>query len=274
MTYSTLLTHLELDGANDAVCAVSARLANVMGADVIGVAACQPLRSYIELPAGEAIEMYRIETVQEMKAAEAHFRAALRGKAKNVEWRSDVTWRDLADYIAAQSRAADLIVTAPAINSDLLDTTRRTDIGALVMAAGRPVLIVPPETRGLDLKSAVIACKDTPETRRAVLDALPLLKLAEQVAIVEIAPKADIPGAFARVRDVAGWLERHEIEAEVLVQQTKGRDVDSLYRVLEDRHCDLVVAGAYGHSRLREWSFGGVTMDLLVSPDRCALLSH
>jgi nucleotide-binding universal stress UspA family protein len=274
MTHSTLLAHLELEGANDAVCAVSARLADMMGADVIGVAACQPLRSYIELPAGEAIEMYRTQTVQEMKVAEAHFRAALKGKAKKVEWRSDVTWGDLADYIAAQSRAADLIVTAPAIDSDLLDTTRRTDIGGLVMAAGRPVLIVPPETRGLDLKSAVIAWKDTPETRRAVLDALPLLKLAEQVAIVEIAPEADIPKAFERVRDVAGWLERHGIAAEVLPQAANGHEMDCLYRILEDRNCDLIVAGAFGHARLREWAFGGVTQDLLLSPDRCVLLSH
>jgi nucleotide-binding universal stress UspA family protein len=133
---------------------------------------------------------------------------------------------------------------------------------------------VPAETTDLDLKSPVIAWKDTRETRRAVSDALPLLKLTVQVAVVEIAPDADISEAFVRLRDVAGWLERHGIAAAVLPQATNGHEMEGLHRMLEDRNCDLVIAGAFGHARLWEWAFGGVTQNLLLSPDRCVLRSH
>ena len=80
--------------------------------------------------------------------------------------------------------------------------------------------------------------------------------------------------AQAAVEDVAAWLKRHGVAAVPVATRAIGMEIDNFTAELAERKCGLLVAGAYGHSRLREWGFGGVTMDLLVSPDRCALLSH
>jgi nucleotide-binding universal stress UspA family protein len=274
MTYSTLLAHMDLENSNDAVLTVSAGLADVLHADVIGVTAGQPVPCFTEMPAAEVIELDRAEMNREIGAAESSFRSAMMGHARQISFRSDISYGDLADFIATEARAADLIVTAPALPFSMMDTTRRTDIGALVMRAGRPVLIVPRNARRLELNSAVIAWKDGREARRAVADALPLLERAKMVTVVEIASEANLRRADGRVKDVADWLAHHGIGAETLVRQSGKSDTDSLYRIFDELDCDLVVAGAYSHSRLREWGFGGVTMDLLMSPDRCALLSN
>jgi nucleotide-binding universal stress UspA family protein len=274
MTYSTLLTHLDLESPNESVLAVSARLADMFHAEVIGAAACQATPYFGDMPAGDVLELDRTETAREIAKAESQFRSALMGHARQISFRSDVGYMDLADFFATQARAADLIVTAPALPYDMLDTTRRTDIGALVMSAGRPVLIVPKKTRALALQSAVVAWKDSREARRAVADALPLLERAKTVTVVEIAPEANLKRAEGRVKDVADWLARHGIAAQALVRRRARSDLDDLNGVFAEADCDLVVAGAYSHSRLREWGFGGVTMDMLMSPDRCVLLSH
>jgi nucleotide-binding universal stress UspA family protein len=84
----------------------------------------------------------------------------------------------------------------------------------------------------------------------------------------------DEAAAGRRLTDVAAWLKRHGILAETLVAPSTGDDVAALAAVARAQHADVVVAGAYGHGRLREWAFGGVTADLLLDPVRCTMLSH
>ena len=81
----------------------------------------------------------------------------------------------------------------------------------LIMSVGRPVLIVPPEAEKLCFKTAIVAWKETRESRRAVADALPLLRAYETVHIIEIAAKDELEKAKEHVDDVADWLKRHGI---------------------------------------------------------------
>jgi nucleotide-binding universal stress UspA family protein len=69
-------------------------------------------------------------------------------------------------------------------------------------------------------------------------------------------------------------LRGHGVSAHAWTEVQEGTDLEALYSALKKEKCDLLVAGAYGHTRLREWVFGGVTMDLLLRGDRCVLLSH
>ena len=142
------------------------------------------------------------------------------------------------------------------------------------MQAGRPVLLVPTSAITLKLDRVLIGWKDRPETRRAVSDALPLLKHAKSVTVVEITAEDDLAAARARVGDVAVWLARHGIKAEGVTRLSNGNDAVALYELGQDSGADVIVAGAYGHNRFREWVMGGVTRDLLLSADRCALVSH
>ena len=92
-------------------------------------------------------------------------------RACDTAWRSAIA-RPL-DYVSQQARAADLIITGANRDGLLLDPLRRLDPSDLVMQAGRPLFVVPPEAEFLGLKNALVAWKDTREARRAVADALP-----------------------------------------------------------------------------------------------------
>ena len=69
-------------------------------------------------------------------------------------------------------------------------------------------------------------------------------------------------------------FQQHQIDVSSEVVIANGTEIGPLHAALLDRKCDLLVAGAYGHNRLREWVFGGVTTDILLDPDFCVLLSH
>jgi nucleotide-binding universal stress UspA family protein len=180
----------------------------------------------------------------------------------------------LADFIAEQARAADLIITGKDIGGTLLDSTRRVDIGQLAIMAGRPILLVPQGITTLPLRHVFVAWKDSREARRAAADALPLLEAAGHATVVEVSSDQDKAEAEKRVKDVSLWLEQHKLSATPLALATRAAQGGVLRAELLQRNCDLLVAGAFGHSRLGEWVFGGVTHDFLLDPDFCTLLSH
>ena len=147
--------------------------------------------------------------------------------------------------------------------------------GPWCLKAGRPVLVVPSAVTPLSAKRIAIAWKDVREARRAVQDALPFLKKAESVMIVEVSEAGDGDRVLHRVKDVAGYLTRHGVEVVAeRVRPTKVGAENSLLRLIGDENINLLVAGAYGHSRLGEWVFGGVTRELLAESPVCCLFSH
>ena len=275
MNRSTLLCHMELNNDNQAVLEVTGDLAAMMNAAIVGIAACQPIQPFGEMPyAGDILAAGMAEIRRATGVAERRFRTALGDKVAQLSFRSAATYQELADYIAGQARAADFIVTGPDLGGSLLRQNRHANIGDLVMNAGRPVIIVPPDTKTCLLDNVVIAWKDRREARRALMDALPILRHAQCVTVAEVARRGDADNAVDRTADVAAWLDRHGIRAETLVRIAEGTDVECLHYLLNERNCDFLVAGAYSHSRIGEWAFGGITTDLLLQPDRCTLVSH
>jgi nucleotide-binding universal stress UspA family protein len=180
----------------------------------------------------------------------------------------------LADYLAQASCAANLIITGVNRSDGILDGPRHVDVASLIMEAGRPVLIVPPNVIALELGEVVIGWKDSREARRAVLDALPYLKLAARVTVVEFVDKDDIEVTASRLGDIKRWLAQNDVEAVAVALPSDGDTSKQLNIFAGERSVDLIVAGAYGHTRLREWVLGGVTEDLLLRANRCVLVSH
>ena len=120
-----------------------------------------------------------------------------------------------------------------------------------------------------------MAWKDTAESRKAIVAALPLLRKAEQLTVVEIVSDAsERDAAAACVADVANWLQRHNIQASARVELSAGDAGSQLDAIASEARIDIIVAGAYGHTRLSEWIFGGVTRHLLRQSSACALLAH
>lgn len=276
MAFATLMVRLELGHSNANLLKIVGDLAQRFHASVVGITACQPIEtvygdSYL---AGPFVAQDRDEIEKEIKAAEAEFRSALCACAGNLEWRAAVTFAPLSEYVAQEARSADLLITGADSGRSLVGGSRYLDTGDLVIRLGRPVLIVPAGANELKLEHAVIGWKETREARRAAVDALPFLRAAKRVTVVEVAGEEDVASARAHLDDVVSWLKRHDVLAKPLVSAAKRDDAGELDAITRELGADLVVAGAYGHSRMREWVLGGVTRDLLLCADRCSLVSH
>jgi nucleotide-binding universal stress UspA family protein len=96
-----------------------------------------------------------------------------------------------------------------------------------------------------------------------------------RVTIVEACGPDDEKTALDRLNDVARYLSHHRIKCgpKIMLEQ-KGSGAEQLIRSAQEEHADLLVTGAYGHSRLGEWIFGGMTRELLAASPICCLMSH
>jgi nucleotide-binding universal stress UspA family protein len=276
MTYRSIMVALQLGRANGAALAVARDLATQFDSHVFGVAMCQPIHiSYSDayLVSDLAAQDREIRD-REMIAAEAEFRAAMQGGVASLGWHASMTHGDLARAVADHARGADLVVIGARRHNGLLEVSSELHAGDLVMQTGRPVFVVPAAVERLSLDHILVGWKDGREARRAVADALPLLAKARWVSLVEIVAPEGMAAARGRLADVAAWLARHDIAAEAMPIATEGDAAKQLHRVAAEHKADLVVAGAYAHSRLQEWVMGGVTRTLLMDSDLCAVVAH
>ncbi|XUM20046.1 universal stress protein [Bradyrhizobium oligotrophicum S58] len=277
MTFATVLVSLALSQPNEARLLVAADLAARFDAGVIGVAAAEfapPLYFTTGEQAQDLIEQGEAALRNRLAELELQFRTAVGDRAASLSWRSAVDFP--ARYVLAQARAADILVTG-GVPPGVPDAFAVANPKDLVMQAGRPLLVVPDNVSSLDLGTVLVAWKETPEARRALADALPLLVKASGVVVAEIPENtSEYDACAARLADVVAWLGRHKIVASARVAEPQqGRNVAAtLDAVAADVSAGLVVAGAYGHSRFRELVLGGVTEHLMTRSERCVLLSH
>ena len=269
MTYASIMVAVDLsDGARNRV-RLAAHLADDFHARLIGVAAEQP--AYAVPPAGPtpasayALAASSEVVLNDLRLAQEAFEEAA-GRRSRVEWRSNLDFPQA--FLVAQAAAADLVVVGRATDSGPALFT--VDPADAVMHLGRPVLVVPPGVDHLDAKRVVVGWKNTREARRAVLDALPFLKRASEVLVVSVDD-----GAGSEGQDTLRLLQAHDVSAIRVRCDALGVSVgQALVEAAAEHGADLIVTGAYGHGRLREWAFGGVTRDLLSYAPLCCLMSH
>jgi nucleotide-binding universal stress UspA family protein len=266
---------MSADRSNAELLAVVADLARRFSATVIGVCAKQLSMHASVLatgpgePRGHELDKFR----ERLAVVEAEFRSAL-SIVNNLQWRAQMTAGPTSHYLAAEARAADLLVVANEFDDGKVSGSSEIDVSDLLMRGGRPLLLAPPGVTKLKLTRTLVCWNDSRESRRAIADALPILKASQAVDMVELAGEQEIEPAQARLADVGDWLHRHGVEANCFATPLTGVESAHLAAIAEDLGADLIVAGAFGHSRLREWAFGGVTQDLLVRSERCAFVSH
>lgn len=275
MDYKTVMVGLALDRRNDACLRVAGDLAERFGARIIGVAASD-IRPPMYFADGDFAQKLLDEEAaaieRRLSELEAEFRAAVERRATALEWRCA---RALpVPYLLQQARAADILVIG-ARQETLVDPSSAPDPSDLVMQAGRPLIVVPSTVEWLDLRSVLVAWKDVREARRAVFDALPILAAAKEVTIAAISEQDGRRAeAQAHVADVAAWLRSHGITANTVVPEKAGGVTGQLENIAANIGAGAVIAGAYGHSRLRQWVLSGVTRHLATESRRCAFLSR
>jgi nucleotide-binding universal stress UspA family protein len=191
---------------------------------------------------------------------------------QRAEWR--VAEGARADAVALHARYADLVVINQT-DPDSVDATHFAD--GVLLAVGRPVLLVPYVGESSRFARNVLICWNTSrEASRAVTDALPLLKAAEKVTVLTVDGEASRAGhGESPGSDIALYLARHGINA--VAAQTVSASVDIGSVILSrafDMRADLIVMGAYGHSRAREIVLGGATRTVLQSMTVPVLMSH
>lgn len=277
MTLATVMASLAFDQPNDARLEVAGQLAERFGAGIVGVAAAEfspPLYFTTGQMAQDLIEQGQASIRERLAELETQFRDAIKNRAKFVDWRSAVDFP--ARFVLREARCADIVVTGgqSPVFSDAFALASPKD---LVMQAGRPLLVVPDRADWLDLRTVLVAWKDTAEARRAISDSLPLLHQAKNIVVAEI-PETDGERSLAeaRVGDVVAWLSRHGLIGSMRVPDRNGsrQATEQLDDIANDLGAGLIVAGAYGHSRFRELVLGGMTQHLVTQSARCVLLSH
>lgn len=273
-TFTSILVHVEPGVTASHRVEVATRLARAFEAKLIGlgaetidaIPAADPFMGYVT---AEWISMAHEQVDADLKNAEAAFRR----DAAGVE----TEWRRVQDFpshaLARCARAADLVVVG--VGGGGGSSYRRADPADVVMACGRPVLVTPEHGPHLHAKTIVIAWKDTREARRAVADAMPFLKRADEVIVQAVCSDDQLETAAFQTNDVVAALKRHGVNARPNVSTAHSEGVTGeIQRIADLNGADLIVAGAYGHSRAAEWAFGGVTRDLLIDPKRYVLMSH
>ena len=270
----TLLTHVSGDPQEAPRLRAAVALARDLDATLVGVG-CEMMPP---LGAGDPTGMMEAQWIlgmQEVVRTDLErARKFFEAEAKDIEtdW---IEFEDLpSDAIARLSRGADLIV-AGGSTARRVERYRSVDAGDIMLRAGRPVLVAPPSGGRLTARSVVVAWKDTREARRALADALPFLRAADNVLVVDVCHRDQVEHAEARTTAVLKGLARHDVIAQAKIVEAPSENVATqLEASAKAIGADLIVAGGYGHSRLGEWFFGGVTRDLLAGSDRFVLLSH
>jgi len=208
-----------------------------------------------EVPAS-FIEAQARESESVAMAIKAKVEASAGQAGVPIEWRCEEG--DEVGVAAVHARYADMTVATPDVCRDL------------VFASASPVLAVPASSNAQAPRRVLIAWNGSREAARAVHDALPMLQAADGVDVVVVDPEGE-----AVAMDLARTLGRHGVKVEVRERLSGGAEVGEL--LLEEAKtsgADMLVMGAYGHSRLREWILGGATEEVLDQGKVPALFSH
>jgi nucleotide-binding universal stress UspA family protein len=273
MSLESLLVYLEADREQPNLVRVAGGLAGHYGSTITGLSALgiRPpvVMDGIVMDVGGAAEIEEMKSL--LAAREAWFRRLAQDHGHSVAWRSAI--EPPTERLVRESACADLIVLSAA--HEVGDRYRRPDVAEAILRAGRPFLVVPDSVAALKADSIVVGWKNTREARRAVADAMPLLARASEVTIVEVCEQQEFEDAFSEVEELRLYLEKHNVKScyEKVVWSDKGVG-KQLLDIARLTTSDLIVTGAYGHTRLGEWMFGGATRELLVSGDICCLMSH
>jgi nucleotide-binding universal stress UspA family protein len=266
------MVYVEADATPGHRVRLAASLADRFSAALIGVSA---LAAPPPMVAGGMLIDGSVD-VELMSATLAGKGEWFRGIAAGDD-RRRLEWRAALDFpieaLSREARSADLVLIGREKKPG--SAYRVLDPGGAILKLGRPTLVVPEEVNALRAEHIVIGWKDTREARRAVRDAVPLLQQATRVTIAEACGPEEETTALGRLDDVARYLTHHRIKgsARVMLEQ-EGSGAEQLIWIAREERADLLVTGAYGHSRLGEWIFGGMTRELLASSPICCLMSH
>ena len=271
--YKTILTYLPAAKTSDLLVEVASYLAEKCNGHLIGAHNSARVTLYGGIPS-DFLAQHNQSQREEAEAIQAIFEKIATGRGVSHEWRHKALKdTDAFDDIVSAARSADLIVAGSDGQSDPLGEWYRLPI-RLILETGRPLLMVPENARFETIgENITVAWNHTRESARATFDALPLLKMANVVRVLSINSTEN--GTHAPSDDMAATLSRHGLNANAeTVNTTSNSEAEELLAECRRTKSDLLVMGCYGHSRLREMVFSGVTEYILDHMTIPVLMSH
>ncbi|SAK95509.1 universal stress protein family protein [Caballeronia arationis] len=275
MSWKTVLVHIDDGRRSDVRVEFAFDLARRFDAHVIGLyVVCQDLLHPLFNP-GESVHLATNEKQHAAwrERAQQAFEAAARRAGSSAEWRAPAG--AAIDTAILLARHADVLVLGQEDHDDPAAFVAKHFVEDVVTASGRPAVIVPRSGQIRTFgENVLVAWDDSREAARALADALPLLERARFVEVVSVERHHD-DQAPAGI-DVAAYLERHKVRAS-FSSMPRGSGLGTGATMLakaNDVHADLLVMGAYAHSRGFERVLGGVTRTMLESATLPVLMSH
>jgi nucleotide-binding universal stress UspA family protein len=273
VSYKTIVAIIQTPRDNERLLQAIVPLAARLGSHVVGIhaeALPMPIESGMGMPDVEFVATAAEANRSRAAALEAHFSARLADAAISSEWRAVESFSgDSAVAARAAARTADLIVASEAAP----DEAAHGDTDALLYDTGRPLLLVP--VAGMKegpFAKVLVAWNGTREAARASFDALAFIVEAEETTVVTVDAGTELVNSAGQL---AAAFSRHGANASVIELAAKGRPVaDVIAAQVQMSAADLLVMGAYGHSRLREFLFGGVTRSLLEAMPVATFMSR
>jgi nucleotide-binding universal stress UspA family protein len=280
MAYKTILVCLNEIARNPVLLNVVSDIAAKQEAHVIGLYVLPAVRIYPAVGPGvfaEVVEEFRESYKTRSVEVRQQFEDHMRKQTFPSEWRFvDSRSPEIATAVIEHSLQSDLVVVSQ-VDPDGGSGIEADFAERVVMDSGRPVLVVPLYGTFRDCgRQALVAWNASREAARAAFDAVPLLKTCEAVQVTWVDPQAslDVPGSLPGA-ELATALARHGINVTAGGLPTSGIGVgEALLSHASDLGADLLVMGAYGHSRTREYVFGGATRTIFSSMTVPVLMSH
>ncbi len=221
----------------------------------------------------EVEERVRREGAEALKRLGARFsRLGVRNELRGI----DASPGAMPGSVAAEARWSDLFVATCPYREHVAAGWDEV-LEAVLFESGHGLYFVPPGARPrAELNRVLIAWSDTREAARAVAESLPFLRAATEAEIVVVEASGQKPATRGyEAVDIAAHLDRQGVKVAVRPVDKGKRSVSEvLLSEVEHRSADLVVMGAYGHSRWREWIMGGTTREMLASSEVPILMAH
>lgn len=276
MDYRTVLVALGNDAGCQARIRMAAELAARFGGHLVGVSATgvrlDPLFRAGEDAASHAEQARRRRLAQTAASGEL-LSEAVGQSAHGTPFTHHVVEDEPGWVLAKCGRVADIIVLGGMLPPG--DSEMQRIAEHVLLNAGRPVLLVPPQPARLHGGHVVIAWDGGREAARAVADAMPLLLCASKVTILAVWDEKGNPDANSEpVAGLRQYLRRHGVMAGVQTEQTAEPVGAVILEALQRLDAEMVVAGGYGHWRVRELIMGGTTRSLMRACPVPLLLSH
>lgn len=215
----------------------------------------------------ELYSQFQQEAELEADKLQEKYETKLKNSGVRYDWCQEKG--NLLTYLYTYARASDIAIVSQKGDSydDILDY-----VNDFIIGSGLPVLTIPRAGSNVAAaKNILVAWDGSRESAKATNDALPFLIAADKVTVLTISDdrKEDLPEA-----DICVHLSRHGVNVEALTLRNQASTVNAILETADKVNADMIVAGAWGHKRLQELVFGGVTKSLISNQKRPVLFAH